>query len=72
MGMCFIIYPHRLTQFFRPTDVLDFGAGRGEHILDDVIEYRRRLCNLRGRCAHVEGCDVDEVVLTNPFWTMPW
>lgn len=52
----------------RPTDrVLDFGAGRGEHILDDVIEYRRQLFNLRGRCAHVEGCDLDEAVLTNPF-----
>lgn len=52
----------------RPTDrVLDFGSGRGEHILDDEIEYRRRLFNLRGRCAHVEGCDVDEAVLANPF-----
>nr|WP_279219735.1 class I SAM-dependent methyltransferase [Rhodococcus erythropolis] len=52
----------------RPTDrVLDFGAGRGEHILDDAIEYRRRLFNLRGRCAHVEGCDLDDAVLKNPF-----
>lgn len=52
----------------RPTDrVLDFGAGRGEHILDNSIEYRRALFNLQGRCAHVEGCDVDETVLTHPF-----
>lgn len=51
-----------------PTDrVLDFGAGRGGHILDNPVEYRRRLFNLRGRCAHVEGCDVDDAVLTNPF-----
>jgi SAM-dependent methyltransferase len=58
----------QIDAVLRPTDrVLDFGAGRGEHILDNAIEYRRRLFNLRGRCAHVEGCDVDEVVLTNPF-----
>jgi SAM-dependent methyltransferase len=58
----------QIDAILRPTDrVLDFGAGRGEHILDNAIEYRRRLFNLRGRCAHVEGCDVDEVVLTNPF-----
>ncbi|WP_307787715.1 class I SAM-dependent methyltransferase [Mycolicibacterium sp. S2-37] len=36
-------------------------------MLDDVVEYRRHLFNLRGRCAHVEGCDVDEAVLSNPF-----
>ncbi|CAA0137294.1 putative methyltransferase [Mycolicibacterium vanbaalenii] len=47
--------------------VLDFGAGRGEQILDNEVEYRRRLFDLRGRCAHVEGCDVDEAVLSNPF-----
>jgi SAM-dependent methyltransferase len=59
---------NQIDAILRPTDrVLDFGAGRGEHILDNVIEYRRRLFNLRGRCAHVEGCDVDEVVLSNPF-----
>jgi SAM-dependent methyltransferase len=52
----------------RPTDnVLDFGAGRGEHILDDKVDYRRRLFDLRGKCARVEGCDVDDVVLTNPY-----
>jgi SAM-dependent methyltransferase len=58
----------QIDAILRPTDhVLDFGAGRGEHILDDVIEYRRRLFNLRGRCAHIEGCDVDDAVLINPF-----
>jgi SAM-dependent methyltransferase len=58
----------QINAVLRPTDrVLDFGAGRGEHILDDVIEYRRKLFNLRGRCAHVEGCDVDDAVLENPF-----
>jgi SAM-dependent methyltransferase len=58
----------QIDAVLRPSDrVLDFGAGRGEHILDDAIEYRRRLFTLKGRCAHVEGCDVDEAVLTNPF-----
>lgn len=58
----------QLAAVLRPTDrVLDFGAGRGEYILDDPIPYRRELSTLRGRCAHVEGCDVDDAVLTNPF-----
>lgn len=58
----------QIDAILRPTDrVLDFGAGRGEQILDTPIEYRRRLFNLKGRCAHVEGCDVDKAVLSNPF-----
>jgi len=58
----------QIDAILRPTDrVLDFGAGRGEHILEDPIDYRRRLSNLKGRCAHLEGCDVDDAVLTNPF-----
>lgn len=58
----------QIDAFLRPNHrVLDFGAGRGEHILDNPIDYRRRLFDLRGRCAHVEGCDVDVAVLTNPF-----
>ncbi len=47
--------------------VLDFGAGRGEPIADDLVPYRRWLTRLQGRCAHVEGCDVDPVVLENPY-----
>ena len=58
----------QIEAVLRPTDrVLDFGAGRGEQILDNEIDYRRRLFNLQGRCARVDGCDVDEAVLTNPF-----
>lgn len=58
----------QIDAILQPTNrVLDFGAGRGEHILDNEVEYRRRLFDLRGRCAHVEGCDVDEAVLSNPF-----
>lgn len=52
----------------RPTDViLDFGAGRGELLIDDDNTFRRNLSNLKGRCAHLEGCDVDSAVLQNPF-----
>jgi SAM-dependent methyltransferase len=58
----------QIASILRKTDVvLDFGAGRGEPILDDGVEYRRHLSNLQGRCAHLEGCDVDDVVLKNPF-----
>jgi SAM-dependent methyltransferase len=58
----------QLNAILKPTDrVLDFGAGRGHHILDNAIEYRRKLFDLRGRCAHIEGCDIDDAVLTNPF-----
>jgi SAM-dependent methyltransferase len=46
--------------------VLDFGAGRGEFMYDDPSTYRAWLQNFRGRCAHVDGCDPDEAVLTNP------
>ncbi len=58
----------QLAAILRPSDtVLDFGAGRGQPLLDDNIEHRRRLCTFRGRCRHVDGCDVDPVVLENPF-----
>jgi len=58
----------QIAAVLQPTDyVLDFGAGRGEPLFDDNVEYRRRLSNLQGRCAHLEGCDIDKVVLENPF-----
>ena len=46
--------------------LLDFGAGRGEFYHDDPAPYRRSLQSFRGRVAHVDGCDVDEAVKTNP------
>lgn len=45
--------------------VLDFGAGRGEFMDTDPSAYRRWIQNLRGRCAHVDGCDPDPTVLEN-------
>src|SRR5919107_872348 len=63
-----IVFFTQIASILRPTDVvLDFGAGRGEPLLDDNNDFRRYLSNLKGRCAHVEGCDVDDVVLQNPF-----
>lgn len=63
-----IAFFSQINAILRPSDqVLDFGAGRGEYIIDDVIDYRRNLSILRGKCAHVEGCDVDDAVLGNPF-----
>ena len=49
------------------SEVLDFGAGRGEAPLQDTVDYRRNLMVFTGRCAHVEGCDMDDAVLRNPF-----
>lgn len=58
----------QVAAILRPSDyVLDFGAGRGELLMDDPIEWRRQLCSLKGRCQHLDGCDIDEVVLQNEF-----
>lgn len=57
----------QVAALLRPDDVvLDFGAGRGEFMDNDPSLYRRWLQNFRGRCAHVDGCDVDPVVTANP------
>lgn len=57
----------QLAALLRPEDVvLDFGAGRGEFVDQDPSAYRVRLQNFQGRCAHVDGCDPDPVVLQNP------
>jgi SAM-dependent methyltransferase len=58
----------RIAALLQHTDkVLDFGAGRGANIMLDSSPYRRHLQTLRGRCAHLEGCDIDPIVLNNPF-----
>jgi SAM-dependent methyltransferase len=57
----------QVAALLRPDDVvLDFGAGRGEFVENDPSAYRVWLQNFRGRCAHVDGCDPDPVVLDNP------
>lgn len=58
----------RIASLIRPTDrVLDYGAGRGAQIDTDKTEYGRYLKTLKGRVAHVEGCDVDDAVFKNPY-----
>jgi SAM-dependent methyltransferase len=57
----------QVAALLRPEHVLlDFGAGRGEFMDTDPSTYRVWLQNFRGRCAHVDGCDPDPVVLENP------
>jgi len=46
--------------------VLDFGAGRGAGIQDDLVPYRRSLRTLKGKCKRVIGVDVDDAVVGNP------
>ncbi len=62
-----VAFFNQVHALLRPEHVvLDFGAGRGEFMTQDPVRYRRELQNLRGRCAHVDGCDVDPVVAENP------
>jgi SAM-dependent methyltransferase len=63
-----VVFFTQVAALLKPTDhVLDFGAGRGEPILHDTVPFRRDLSNMKGRCAHLAGCDLDEVVLDNPY-----
>lgn len=63
-----VTFFNHIAAISRPTDiVLDFGAGRGEPLMDDTVAHRRNIANLKDRCAHVDGCDIDPVVLQNPF-----
>jgi SAM-dependent methyltransferase len=62
-----VAFYSQVSALIRPEHVLlDFGAGRGEWFDDDPVVYRRNLQNFRGRVAHVDGCDVDEAVMSNP------
>ncbi len=58
----------RIAALLKPTDVvLDFGAGRGAQIAEDIVPYRRFLKTFKGRVSHVEGCDIDDGVMSNPY-----
>jgi SAM-dependent methyltransferase len=57
----------RVNALLRPEMVvLDFGAGRGEGVLDEARPYVRALRSLRGKVRRVVGVDVDPVVTANP------
>jgi SAM-dependent methyltransferase len=59
----------RIQALLRPDmRVVDFGAGRGA-FLDDEVELRRELHRLDKVAAEVIGLDVDDAVLTNPCLT---
>lgn len=47
--------------------ILEFGAGRGQQLLEDPCPARRRLRLLGGDGRRVVGVDVDPVVRTNSF-----
>lgn len=48
------------------SDVLDFGAGRGQWALQTYSARARDLQWLKGRVRRVVGADVDDAVLSNP------
>ena len=57
----------RISALTKPEDVvLELGAGRGEHLIEDPVPFRKNLRDHRGRCARVIGADTDPVVFTNP------
>lgn len=65
---CSVAFFSQVAALVRPDHhVLDYGAGRGEHLSDDPVPYRRDLATLKGRAAHVAGCDVDPIIMQNPF-----
>ncbi|MGK2868617.1 MAG: class I SAM-dependent methyltransferase [Mycobacterium sp.] len=63
-----VTFFNQVVAIMRPTDfILDFAAGRGELLIDDVVAHRRNIANFKDRCRHVDGCDVDPVALQDPF-----
>lgn len=58
----------QIAAVLRPNHyVLDFGAGRGEPLVDDPVDWRRQLCDIKDRCQRLDGCDVDTAILENRF-----
>lgn len=65
-----IEFYQRVTSLLLPEmTVLDFGAGRGA-FLDDDVPYRRNLANFHGRVGRVIGVDIDDAVVDNPSLDM--
>lgn len=57
----------RVNALAQPSAViLDFGAGRGEALMDDTVAYRRDLRSFKAKVARVIGVDPDPAVETNP------
>ena len=46
--------------------LLDLGAGRGAVIVEERDPFLRSLKTMKGKVAHVAGCDVDDAVFENP------
>ena len=47
--------------------LLDIGCGRGAHIIEDQVRYRKSLRIFKGKCKKVIGIDVDPLAQSNPF-----
>jgi len=62
-----VIFHSRVNALIGSNDVvLDIGCGRGQH-REDVVELRRNLKILRGKCKRVIGIDVDPNARDNPY-----
>ncbi|MFA6117516.1 MAG: class I SAM-dependent methyltransferase [Sphingomonas sp.] len=58
----------RVNALLRPDmTVLDFGAGRGAQLYDEVSPFRNELSKMQGKTKRLVGVDVDPAVLENPF-----
>lgn len=63
-----IQFYQRINALLTPNmHVLDYGAGRGEQLLDETVPYRSQLAKLHGRVEKLVGVDLDDAVLQNPF-----
>jgi SAM-dependent methyltransferase len=63
-----IEFYNRIHSILKPDwVVLDYGAGRGLIIDEDISPYRKELKTLKGKVKHLVGCDVDEVVKNNIY-----
>jgi len=62
-----VAFYSRVNSMLHSDDVvLDVGSGRGAALIDDIVEFRRELRKLRGKCKKVIGLDVDPDAMSNP------